>query len=59
MPVLVITGGASSHVSQDAQHALAACLPRAELVEIGAGHRVHSLAPEAFAEVTVAFLARR
>jgi pimeloyl-ACP methyl ester carboxylesterase len=53
LPVLVIAGGAASHLPQEEQRALAARFPAARMVTIDAGHLVHATKPDAFvAEVT-------
>ncbi|GAB1512728.1 alpha/beta fold hydrolase [Actinophytocola sp. KF-1] len=54
---LWLAGGPASHVDQDRIHEAAARMPSARVVEIPAGHRIHSEAAEEFAAVVVPFLA--
>ncbi len=54
---LWLAGGPTSHVDQDRIHEAAARMPSARVVEVPAGHRIHSEAPEEFAAVVVPFLA--
>jgi pimeloyl-ACP methyl ester carboxylesterase len=57
-PTLVISGGASSHLSPQRIAEVAEAIPDAELVTIPVGHRVHSVAPDRFCAVVVPFLIR-
>jgi pimeloyl-ACP methyl ester carboxylesterase len=54
---LWLAGGPADHVDQDRIHQAAARMPSARVVEVPAGHRVHSEAPDRFAAVVVPFLA--
>lgn len=47
-PTLVVAGGPTSHVRQDQLYWLADRIPGARCVTIGAGHLVHTDAPDAF-----------
>lgn len=54
---LWLAGGPASHVDQGRIHEAAAAMPSARVVEVPAGHRIHSEAPEAFAAAVLPFLA--
>ena len=58
-PTLVVSGGPTSCIPPRRLAAVTAALPDARLATIPVGHRVHSLAPEAFAAEVDAFLAAR
>lgn len=53
---LWLAGGPTSHVDQSRIHDAAARMPSARVVEVPAGHRIHSEAPDEFAAVVVPFL---
>ena len=53
---LWLAGGAESHVDQNRIHEAAARMPSARVVEVAAGHRIHSEAPERFAAAVLPFL---
>ncbi|MGO4958223.1 alpha/beta fold hydrolase [Luteococcus sp. Sow4_B9] len=55
-PTLVIAGGRRSYLRQERFSALASRLPAATVEHIEAGHRVHSVKPEAFGAVVIPFL---
>ena len=55
---LWLAGGQDSHVDQGRIHEAAARMPSARVVEIPAGHRIHSEAPDEFAAAVLPFLAR-
>lgn len=55
-PTLVISGGPGSHLPPRRAAAVAAAIPGAQFETVPVGHRVHSLAPERFAEVVLRFL---
>ncbi len=55
-PTLVVSGGPTSCIPPRRLAAVAAALPDARLATIPVGHRVHSLAPEAFHAEVAAFL---
>lgn len=57
VPTLVIAGGSTSHVPQDALADAAALIPRARLVTLeGVGHSIHRDAPARFLAELVGFL---
>jgi pimeloyl-ACP methyl ester carboxylesterase len=56
VPTLVIAGGDTSHVPQQVLRDAAAQIPKAELVELGGGHRVHTAKPEEYLAVVRDFL---
>ncbi|APR75490.1 putative hydrolase [Minicystis rosea] len=56
---LVISGGPASHVSLERLAAVARAIPRAELVTIPVGHRVHSRGAVRFGAAVLPFLAAR
>ncbi|WP_433825913.1 alpha/beta fold hydrolase [Actinoplanes sp. CA-015351] len=55
-PALVLSGGRTSCIPPRRLAGVAAALPDARLATIPVGHRVHSLAPEAFATEVTTFL---
>ncbi len=55
-PALVISGGPRSHVSPQRLAELAEALPAGSFTTVPVGHRIHSLAPEAFAATALPFL---
>ena len=55
-PTLVLSGGPSSCSPPQRLAAVTAAIPGARLATIPVGHRVHSLAPDAFADAVLAFL---
>jgi pimeloyl-ACP methyl ester carboxylesterase len=57
-PVLLLAGGAASHVPQQLIHEAACRVPRAEHVTIPVGHNIHRDAQETFVKVVTAFLAQ-
>lgn len=56
-PTLVVSGGPRSHLSVPRLAEVAQAIPRARLVTIAAGHRVHSRRPREFAAAVLPFLA--
>jgi 3-oxoadipate enol-lactonase len=56
-PTLMLSGGPSSCIPPERLAEVAAAVPGARLETIPVGHRVHSLAPERFADVVLGFLA--
>lgn len=56
-PTLLIGGGPDSHIPADQLEAVAARIPRCELVTIPAGHHVHVGRPAEFASVVLSWLA--
>ena len=56
MPVLVLGGGPSSHVPQEAVADLVAAVPDARLVPFDTGHLVHATDPEGFVAAVRSFL---
>lgn len=54
---LWLAGGPASHVDQGRIHEAAAAMPSARVVEVPAGHRIHSEAPDEFAAAVLPFLA--
>lgn len=54
---LWLAGGAASHVDQNRIHEAAARMPSARVVEVPAGHRIHSEAPDEFVAAVLPFLA--
>jgi 3-oxoadipate enol-lactonase len=56
-PTLIVAGGSSSHLPQDAMARMARTIPDCRLVTIEAGHLVHEARPEEFAARVDAFLA--
>jgi pimeloyl-ACP methyl ester carboxylesterase len=57
VPTLVVSGGEASHIAPTRLAELTSRLPDARLLTIPVGHRVHSHAPDRFAEVVLSFLA--
>ncbi len=55
-PTLLIGGGPQSHIPQDKLAAVAARIPRCDLVTIPAGHHVHQARPAEFAETVLGWL---
>jgi len=55
-PTLLIGGGPESHIPQDRLVAVAARIPRCDLVTIPAGHHVHEARPAEFAEAVLGWL---
>lgn len=55
-PTLLIGGGPQSHIPQDKLAAVAARIPRCDLVTIPAGHLVHEARPSQFADVVLGWL---
>lgn len=55
-PALVISGGPRSHVPLDSLAEVTAEVPKAELLTIPAGHRVHSTRPAEFRDTVLRFL---
>lgn len=55
-PTLLIGGGPESHIPQDKLTAVAARIPRCEMVTIPAGHHVHVGRPAEFASVILSWL---
>jgi len=55
-PTLLIGGGPESHIPQDKLAAVAARIPRCDLVTIPAGHHVHETHPAEFAEAVLSWL---
>jgi pimeloyl-ACP methyl ester carboxylesterase len=53
---LWLAGGAPSHIDQARMREAAARMSSARVVEIPVGHRIHSEAPEEFAEAVIPFL---
>ena len=53
---LVISGGLTSHVSPQRLSDVARGIPRARLVTIPAGHRIHSQSAVRFSELVLPFL---
>jgi pimeloyl-ACP methyl ester carboxylesterase len=53
---LWLAGGPASHVDQDRIREAAARMPSARVVEVPAGHRIHSEAPDEFAAAVLPFL---
>jgi pimeloyl-ACP methyl ester carboxylesterase len=56
-PTLLIGGGPDSHIPADQLEAVAARIPRCELVTIPAGHHVHVGRPAEFVSVVLSWLA--
>lgn len=56
-PTLVIHGGATSHVPGGRLEHMLTLLPNGRLVTMDVGHRVHNNAPDAYADLVLAFLA--
>lgn len=56
IPVLLLAGGATSHVDQRQLAALAGQLPDCRMITIDAGHEIHTTEPEAFVAAIEAFL---
>lgn len=57
VPVLLLAGGAASHVPQDRIAEAAAAVPDGRLVEIPAGHHIHRDRPDAFIAAVEEFAA--
>jgi len=55
-PTLLIGGGPQSHIPQDKLAAVAARIPRCDLVTIPAGHQVHEARPAEFASTVLNWL---
>jgi pimeloyl-ACP methyl ester carboxylesterase len=55
-PTLLIGGGPESHIPQGHLVAVAARIPRCDLVIIPAGHHVHEARPAEFAEAVLGWL---
>ena len=55
-PTLLIGGGPESHIPQDKLAAVAARIPRCDLVTIAAGHHVHETRPSDFAGAVLGWL---
>jgi pimeloyl-ACP methyl ester carboxylesterase len=55
-PTLLIGGGPQSHIAQDKLVAVAARVPRCDLVTIPAGHHVHQASPSEFARAVLGWL---
>jgi 3-oxoadipate enol-lactonase len=55
-PTLLIGGGPESHIPQDKLAAVAARIPRCDLVTIAAGHHVHETRPSEFADAVLGWL---
>ncbi|MEV0168068.1 alpha/beta fold hydrolase [Nonomuraea fuscirosea] len=55
-PTLLLWGGATSHVTQEHIELMAGAIPDCRVAEIPVGHRIHSLAPSAFAAEVLPFL---
>lgn len=55
-PTLLIGGGPDSHIPQDKLAAVAARIPRCDLVTVPAGHLVHETQPSQFADVVLGWL---
>jgi 3-oxoadipate enol-lactonase len=56
-PTLILSGGPASCIPPQRLAEVAAAIPGARLTTIPVGHRVHSLAPQRFADEVLAFLA--
>ena len=50
---LILAGGAKSHIPQHRLRDMANALPHARMVTINVGHRIHSKAPDAFAQAVL------
>jgi 3-oxoadipate enol-lactonase len=55
-PTLLIAGGPQSHIPQDKLAAVAALIPRCDLVTIPAGHNVHTTRPAEFASAVLGWI---
>ena len=55
-PTLLIAGGPQSHIPQDKLAAVAALIPRCDLVTIPAGHYVHTTRPAEFASAVLGWI---
>jgi pimeloyl-ACP methyl ester carboxylesterase len=55
-PTLLIGGGPESHIPQDKLAAVAARIPRCDLVTIAAGHYVRETRPSEFADAVLGWL---
>jgi pimeloyl-ACP methyl ester carboxylesterase len=55
-PTLLVGGGPESHIPQDKLVAVAARIPRCDLVTIPAGHHVHEARPAEFADAVLGWL---
>ncbi|MBU6332449.1 MAG: alpha/beta hydrolase, partial [Bacteroidetes bacterium] len=57
LPALFIAGGASTYIRDSDEAIIRALFPRAQVVRIpGAGHWVHSEAPDALSDQVCSFL---